>query len=134
MTGQRASSTNRAIPMGHSSRCCYSISIIALPSPGKSRCDIYYLTSNGHGIAYALKKKTKQSNNFEPIIETEHLKKCNNNFNIYFYWYPYKLKVNFFLLAAPLRFLHHNLFCLIACRKNILLQGKRCRREITICR
>lgn len=72
--------------------------------------------------------------NFEHIIETEHLKKCNSNFNIYFYRHSYEFKVNFFLLIAPLRFLHHPLFHLIACRKNILLQGKRCRREITICR
>jgi len=116
--------------MGHNSGCCYSISITALPSTGKSRCDIYYLTSNGHSIAYAFLKKF----NFEHIIETEHLKKYHSNFNIYFYRHPYEFKVNFFLLTVPLRFLHHPLFCLIACRKNILLHGKRCSREITICR
>lgn len=131
MTGQRALSTNRAKPMGHNSRCCYSISIIALPSTGKSRYDIYYLTSNGHSIAYAFSKKNFK---FEHIIETKHLKKCNSNFNSDFYRHPYEFKVNFFLLTAPLRFLHHRLFNLIACGKNILLQGKRCRRKITICR
>lgn len=43
----------------------------SIPSAGKSRCDIYYLTSNGHSIAYAFLKKF----NFEHIIETEYLKK-----------------------------------------------------------
>lgn len=72
--------------------------------------------------------------NIKHTIETEHFKKCNSNFNIYFYRQAYEFKVNIFLLSAPLRFPHHSLFHLIARRKNILLKDKRCRREITICR
>lgn len=118
---------NRVKPMGHCSRCCYRISLTVLPSTGKSRHDIHYLTSDGHSIAFFFFFFLNKIN-FECIME--HLK--NVILTVIFTGILMNSKQSF-LLAASLRFLHCPLFPLIALRKNILLQGKRWRKEISTC-